>query len=276
MQDLAAVTVKKEEVYHNKMGRFQHNAIIGQPFGSKWISDVKRYAYVLRPTPELWTRALPHRTQILYHPDISIISEMLEMRPGSIVVESGTGSGSFSHSIARIIGPKGHLHTFEFHPVRAELARAEFKEHGLEDIITVYHRDVCKTGFDLDSVADAVFLDLPAPWEALEHAKTALKKDMATRICCFSPCAEQVQKTCDALRSNGFHEIRMYEVLLRDHMVTKLELKQDMLLDQLKTTSAAANSSNPAALLVSRPTDTMRGHTSYLTFASLLPAHLNL
>lgn len=205
-----------------------------------------------------------------------MISEMLELRPGSVVVESGTGSGSFSHSIARIIGLKGHLHTFEFHPVRAELARGEFKEHGLEDIITVYHRDVCKTGFGLDSVADAVFLDLPAPWEALEHAKTALRKDKATRICCFSPCAEQVQKTCDTLRSTGFHEIRMYEVLIRDHMVTKLELKQDMLPEHLKTSSAAINSNNPPSLLVSRPTDTMRGHTSYLTFASHLPVHPDL
>lgn len=273
MTDLATVTVKSDDVFHNRLGRFHHNDVIGKPWGTKWISDMKKYAHALRPTPELWTRVLPHRTQILYHPDISMISEMLEMRPGSVVVESGTGSGSFSHSMARIIGKTGKLHTFEFHPVRAEKATEEFKAHGLADIITVHHRDVCKNGFDLTDVADCVFLDLPAPWEAIEHAKRALRKDKPTRICCFSPCAEQVQKTCDTLRTLGFYDIKMFEVLVREHTVTKIDLKQDALPEDLKGPSDLPNASNPASILVSRPSDGMRGHTSYLTFASLLPAH---
>ena len=45
------------------------------------------------------------------------------------------------------------------------------------DYVTCSHRDVCKTGFDLVHVADAVFLDLPAPWEALPFAKKALKTE---------------------------------------------------------------------------------------------------
>lgn len=265
--------MKADDVFHNKLGRFAHNAMIGRPWGSKWNSDTGKFCHVLRPTPELWTRVLPHRTQILYHPDISLITEMLDLRPGSVVVESGTGSGSFSHSLARAIGPRGHLHTFEFHPVRAERARDEFKAHGLAETITVYHRDVCKNGFGLADAADAVFLDLPAPWEALEHAKTAMKKDRPTRVCCFSPCAEQVQKTCDSLRSLGFAEIKMFEVLIRDHMVTKLDLKQHFLPEDMKNNSNKPNCSNAPSLLVSRPTDTMRGHTSYLTFATLLPSH---
>jgi tRNA (adenine57-N1/adenine58-N1)-methyltransferase len=198
---------------------------------------------------------------------------MLDMRPGNVVVESGTGSGSFSHSIARIIGPLGHLHTFEFHPVRAERAREEFKAHGLSDVITVHHQDVCKNGFGLTDVADCVFLDLPAPWEALAHAKQALRKDRSTRVCCFSPCAEQVQKTCDMLRQLAFCEIKMYEVLIRDHLVTKLDLKQDFLPIELQNNSLRPNAGNPSSILISRPMEGMRGHTSYLTFATLLPAH---
>lgn len=44
---------------------------------------------MLRPTPELWTLALPHRTQILYHPDISYITMWLAIKPGSVVIEAG-------------------------------------------------------------------------------------------------------------------------------------------------------------------------------------------
>ena len=62
--------------------------------------------------------------------------------------------------------------------------REEFKEHGLDHLVTVRQRDVCASGFELEHVADAVFLDLPSkmPWDALPsnstllHAKKALKK----------------------------------------------------------------------------------------------------
>ena len=38
---------------------------------------------------------------------------------------TGTGSGSMSHSLIRTIAPTGHLHTFEFHAERAEIAKYE-------------------------------------------------------------------------------------------------------------------------------------------------------
>lgn len=97
----------------------------------------KGWGYVLQPTPELWTLTLPHRTQIIYTPDISMILFQLEVKPGSIVVESGTGSGSLSHSFLRAVKPYGHLHTFDFHEQRCEIARQEFETHGLSDLVTV-------------------------------------------------------------------------------------------------------------------------------------------
>lgn len=156
----------------------------------------------------------------------------------------------------------------------------------MASFVTVHHQDVCKGGFaQFSNIADAVFLDLPAPWEAVNSAKEVLKKDKPTRICCFSPCAEQVQKTCVALREAGFQEICMYETLTREHVVTRIEFKSDPCLQskeaplkdgeviEVINEAKKANESNPAGMLVSRPSDGMRGHTSYLTFASLLPQH---
>src|SRR4051812_41162659 len=49
-----------------------------------------------------------------------------------------------------------------------------------------------------------VFLDLPAPWEAVPYAKEAFKQHRTGKICSFSPCIEQVQRTVATLSENGF------------------------------------------------------------------------
>ncbi|KAJ7439238.1 tRNA methyltransferase complex GCD14 subunit [Mycena latifolia] len=217
--------------FNSKFGNYRHSDFVGMPFGSKVGSrSGKGFIHVLRPTPELWTMALPHRTQILYIADISFITSYLDIRRGSRVIEAGTGSGSFSHSVARSIGPSGHLWSYEFHEARAKKARSEFAQHGMSDIVTLTHQNVCKDGFNLTDAADSgkFFLDLPAPWDAVEHAKQALRKDRTTRICCFSPCMEQVLRTVSALNEAGFSDITMYETLVRSHDVAQVPVLQSV------------------------------------------------
>ena len=50
--------------------------------------------------------------------------------------------------------------------------RDEFSLHGLQNV-RLEHGNVCKDGFNGHAGADAVFLDLPAPWEAIPYAKNA-------------------------------------------------------------------------------------------------------
>ncbi|KAJ1956724.1 tRNA (adenine-N(1)-)-methyltransferase catalytic subunit trm61 [Dipsacomyces acuminosporus] len=292
-ESMFPITMVPDEIFNNKFGSFKHNDMIGSKYGSKIRShDGKGFIYLLYPTPALWTQVVPHRTQILYLPDISFISSYLDLKPGRIMIESGTGSGSFSHSIARTIAPTGHLYTFEYHEVRAATARKEFIEHSLSDIVTIEHRDVIANGFGLKDVADAVFLDLPAPWDAVAAAKESLRKDTIGRICCFSPCIEQVQRTALALNDNGFVDIRMFECLAKDYEVrsthvpdiaeaiggTKVNFKLSKS-DRNKKRKLESGSPHPesengtdnAEVLVSKPVDVARGHTSYLTFAILAP-----
>ena len=56
--------------------------------------------------------------------------------PNFPVIESGTGSGSLSHSFIRTVAPNGHLHTFDFHKERVQLASDEFKAHGVGHLVT--------------------------------------------------------------------------------------------------------------------------------------------
>lgn len=77
-----------ENVFQTCYGALKVRDLIGQSFGRK-IQFSKGWGHLLRPTPELWTLTLPHRTQILYTPDISMIVMQLELKNGSVVVESG-------------------------------------------------------------------------------------------------------------------------------------------------------------------------------------------
>ena len=62
-------------------------------------------------------------TQILYIADISLVCTLLDLRPGCTVLESGTGSGSLTTSLARAVATAGRVLTFEFHEERASQVR---------------------------------------------------------------------------------------------------------------------------------------------------------
>ncbi|XP_038554283.1 tRNA (adenine(58)-N(1))-methyltransferase catalytic subunit TRMT61A [Micropterus salmoides] len=277
-ESMMPVKVQQGAHTQTRYGVIRHSTdLIGKRYGSKVTCSKGKWVLVLHPTPELWTVTLPHRTQILYTTDIATITMMLELKPGSIVCESGTGSGSLSHAILRTIAPTGHLHTVEFHQQRAEKAAEEFKEHRVDHLVTVRNQDVCKDGFGVSGVADAVFLDIPSPWEAVRHAKTAMKKH-GGRVCSFSPCIEQVQRTCEALADQGFEEISTLEVLLRVHDVRTVSLPlpdfgpDPSALTQPdaaeKTPPTSAPSQASITLKTTTPPREIPGHTGYLTFAT--------
>uniref|UniRef100_A0A914XLL6 tRNA (adenine(58)-N(1))-methyltransferase n=1 Tax=Plectus sambesii TaxID=2011161 RepID=A0A914XLL6_9BILA len=62
-----AVKVRRGQTLTMRYGALRHEFLIGKPYGSR-VSATAGYIYALRGSPELWTRTLPHRTQILYTP----------------------------------------------------------------------------------------------------------------------------------------------------------------------------------------------------------------
>eukprot|EP00752_Nemacystus_decipiens_P006808 g6111.t1 len=247
--------MKAKTIWQCRHGAFHHDEIIGKPFGSRVFSrTTKGFLYALSPTPELWSHVVPNRTQIVQDFDQSIVIFRLDLKPGDVVVESGTGSGVMSTAIMRTIAPSGFLHSFEFNEIRASRAQEEFEENALGGLAKVTHRDVCATradgggfGKELDGKADAVFLDLPEPWLAVDHAKASLKP--GKKLCSYSPCIEQVMKTCEALRLAGFHSVTTIEFRLRNINYAEVQLEVPDFGGSPSTsasTSASASISTPS------------------------------
>lgn len=276
--NMKAVKVCQGTVLQNRFGVFKHSDWIGKPFGSKVFSNKGGFVYLLAPTPELWTLVLSHRTQILYIADISFVIMYLEIVPGCLVLESGTGSGSLTTSLARAVAPTGHVYTFDFHEQRAASAREDFEKTGLSSLVTVGVRDIQGEGFpdEFFGLADSIFLDLPQPWLAIPSAGKMLRPDGV--LCSFSPCIEQVQRACDTLRSN-FTDIRTFEVLLRTYEVRegKMGCSQgdDGNLSLPRKRRQRSNEGNNVQdslgcpTVMARPCSEAKGHTGYLTFARL-------
>ncbi|KAI0490568.1 tRNA methyltransferase complex GCD14 subunit [Xylaria cf. heliscus] len=235
--------------------------------------DVKTAAtgfiHVLPPTPEIWTSSLPHRTQVVYTPDYSYILHRIRARPGAQIIEAGSGSGSFTHAAARAVysgypkdpeDKRGKVWSFEFNHDRFLKMREEVEDHRLNGIVQVTHRDVYNDGFlvnDESPGAECIFLDVPAPWQALPHLsrrkptpsllasggleplketssdwKSPLRADRAVHICTFSPCIEQVTKTVEIMRRLGWMEIEMVEVAQRRINVLREKVGLNMPLER--------------------------------------------
>ena len=213
------------------------------------------FVHILPPTPELWTASLPHRTQVVYTPDYSYVLHRLRARPGTRLIEAGAGSGSFTHAAVRAVyngypafsedvssnnnngarrsRRKGKVFSFEFHEERHRKMEKELADHGLEGLVHLTHRNVYEDGFLVDGAspeAEAVFLDLPAPWEALPHLSrqrppgtqgageervSPLNPAKSAYICTFSPCIEQVTRTVSTMRRLGWVDIEMVEIANR-------------------------------------------------------------
>lgn len=228
----------------NKFGRFKMDDWIGRNYGCKvWSVEGgqgksnkgKRkasYIYLLAPTPELWTCVLPHRTQILYVADISLVISCLNLVPGSIVLETGTGSGSLTHSLARTVGKLGRVLTYDFHEERRQAVEAEIKQHRLDHIVKTYVRDTQCDGFPVEEVFQIAH-------EARSTAATLHQTNSVSKICNFVSSSEKTSDNNCASNEDLLKNIndavikgadgvfldlpRPYEVITSCHKVLKFD-----------------------------------------------------
>ncbi len=217
-------------------GVLRFDDLVGIPFGSIVQTHLKRDVLLLRPSTDDLILFLRRETQIIFPKDLGYILLKLGIRPGSRVIEAGTGSGGLTIVLAMMVGPTGHVYSYDRRSKPLALARHHLERLHLLDRVTLYERDVTE-GFD-ERDAHALFLDLPDPWEYLNQAHDALRGGGI--IGCTVPTINQLIRLNKALHSYRWFYIQIEELLLR----------------QYKTLANRV-----------RPDDRMVGHTGFLLFA---------
>lgn len=280
--NLTLAHIVKDGCYQSCYGEFQHDSLVGQPYGAKIFSKNRTgFIFVLRFTPSLWSRVLERRTQIVFTPDVASILLRIGLRPGMRVCEAGTGSGSLSHHLVHCIYPHGHLYTFDVNPERPELLRQDlnnnYRTDAINGVLTAQHRNVCEDGFppELTNI-DFVFLDLPEPGLVIEKLSRTIT--IGTKLCVFVPCLEQVHAAIQACLRIGFGALEVMKTFLIAYELSSRKLAAPPLRHLGKSsstakrragarTASAENLQDSKAFSEIRPTQLMRTHTGFLLFA---------
>lgn len=193
---------------------------------------------LLRPTLTDLMMKVKRRTTIIYPKEAGTILLELRIECGSRVIEIGSGSGSLTVLMSRIVGDQGKIYSFERREEHQDIAKKNVARFGCPDRVEFFLKDpVTDGGFGVAD-ADSIFIDVPEPWTIVPFAKEAVKS--GGFLGSLSPCIEQLQQTAKALIESGFTRISCQEILVRN-----------MRIERGKT----------------RPYNRMIGHTGYLLFA---------
>lgn len=209
------VRVEKGRSFHTHKGFVQLDGLIGKEYGVRIESSIGVQFVALEPTVRDYVFKMSRRTQINYPKDIALIIMFSGIGPGSTVVEAGTGTGALTSVLAFYVRTGGHIYSYEVRQEFMESALKNLERAGVSEYVSLKNKDI--TGGIDETDVDAVILDLATPWLVVPHAYSALKGSGS--LVSFSPTIDQVLKSVEALRENGFVDIETIECLMRGMQV---------------------------------------------------------
>lgn len=220
---------------HTHRGLLLHDQLIGKRWGTEVNSHTGSVYILIKPTLHDLLLETKRNTQIMYPKDIGYLLLRLGVREGQTIIEAGTGSGALTTALAWFIGENGKIISYDVREEIQNLARKNLSRLGLDHRVIFKIRDI-KDGFEEKDV-DALFLDVPNPYDYLVQVTSALKP--GGNFGAILPTTNQVSKLLTALRHNHFGFLEVCEIMLRYYKPVS---------DRL------------------RPTDRMVAHTGYLIF----------
>jgi len=211
------VKVEQGKSFHTHKGYVKFDDIIGKEYGTTIASSLGFEFVALKPQLRDYIMKCARQTQIMYPKDISLIVMFSGIGPGSRVVEAGTGTGAMTTALAHYVKPDGKIYSYEIREEFRKTAEKNLRRAGLTDFVELKNGDIT-LGIEEKNV-DSVILDLAIPWLIVPHAYTSLKP--SGTLVSFSPTIDQVVKTVETLKENGFTDIETIECLMRGMQIER-------------------------------------------------------
>lgn len=197
---------------HSNDGVLEMSAVKEAGFGGVANTHKDIPYRIYKPTlHDIIKQGIKRQTQILYPKEIGYILVKLGIGPGCKVIEAGSGSGSMTVALSHTVGETGKVCTYERRPEFAKLVRKNLERCGLGANVEQFEGDVAD-GFQQDD-ADALFLDVPDPWNHVTAVKNAVKPGAS--VCFLMPVVNQVSKLLEALEGEEYDDVEVLEILVR-------------------------------------------------------------
>ena len=222
------VTLHPGRSFQSHAGVIEHDAIIGQCEGERVearqrdgrVTNAARYL-VLRPTLADVVIGMPRGAQVIYPKDLGAILIAADIFPGARVLEAGVGSGALSMAILRA---GAQITGYELRADFAENARTNVAAFlGPDQPYEVHERDIY-LGIDEEGL-DRIVLDLPEPWQVVDHATKALVPGGI--LLAYLPSINQTAELRGALERSGFAMAETFEILRRTWHIEGRSVRPD-------------------------------------------------
>ena len=169
-------------------------------------SKGKSFSCVTPTFPDLWN-SLKRGPQVMIQKDIGMVLAKTGVNKDSIVVDAGGGSGSLCLSLANVCK---EVFVYEINPEHFDVVNKNISLFGFKNLKlkqdNVYH------GIKEKNV-DLITLDLPEPWQVIEHAEGALK--VGGHMVIYLPNLNQVKMFIDTTKRSRIKVTETLELIER-------------------------------------------------------------
>jgi len=161
--------------------------------------------------------------QIIQPHDAAYMIFRSGVKSGSTVLEAGAGSGSLSSFILWTIGNTGKLLTVDNNEDNLKATK--------ENLMNFYDLSNWNPilgdirNYSVEEKLDAVFLDIPDPWNAVANVSGKLR--MGGFITSYSPNFNQMEKTVLEMKRLGMYVVENTEIIKRNMIVREGSTRPD-------------------------------------------------
>ncbi|MBI2542926.1 MAG: tRNA (adenine-N1)-methyltransferase [Candidatus Aenigmarchaeota archaeon] len=201
--------VKIGKDFNTRSGIIKRKDILSKKFGHKIKTHMGKEFLITKPTINDLIKKFKRGAQVILPKDIGLILAYTGVRPDSLVVDAGAGSGYLAAFLANYLS-LGKVVTYEKDKRFVEIVKRNIKLSGLKNL-KLKNKDVSK-GIDEKNV-DLVTLDLQYPEKVIGHAYNSLK--IGGWLVVYSPTMEEVIKVTKGIKK-WFPEIRIVENIVRE------------------------------------------------------------